>query len=231
LSILKALSADCLYNNIMSFTTLFFDLDETLYTKGNGLWDAIAARMNEYIHVQLNLPPEEVSTLRRHYYESYGTTLRGLQLHHQVDANDYLAYVHDLPLEDYIHPDPQLHQLLSSLSLKKWIFTNADSHHASRVLDILGVSDCFEGIIDVRAIEFICKPEIEAYHRALTLANEDQPIDCILLDDSVRNLVPAKGLGFTTVLVSSNGTHPAADYTLDKIHQLPNVLPDLWHTH
>ena len=161
----------------MSFTTLFFDLDETLYTKGNGLWDAIAARMNEYIHVQLNLPPEEVSTLRRHYYESYGTTLRGLQLHHQVDANDYLAFVHDLPLEDYIHPDPQLHQLLSSLSLRKWIFTNADAHHTSRVLDILGVSDCFEGIIDVRAIEFICKPEIEAYHRALTLANEDQPSD------------------------------------------------------
>ena len=215
----------------MSFTTLFFDLDETLYTKGNGLWDAIAARMNEYIHVQLNLPPEEVSTLRRHYYESYGTTLRGLQLHHQVNANDYLAYVHDLPLEDYIHPDPQLHQLLSSLSLRKWIFTNADAHHTSRVLDILGVSDCFEGIIDVRAIEFICKPEIEAYHRALTLANEDQPSDCILLDDSVRNLVPAKDLGFTTVLVGSNGTHPAADYTLEKIHQLPNALPDLWHTH
>ena len=215
----------------MSYTTLFFDLDETLYTKGNGLWDAIAARMNEYIHVQLNLPPEEVSTLRRHYYKSYGTTLRGLQLHHQVDANDYLAFVHDLPLEDYIHPDPQLHQLLSSLSLRKWIFTNADAHHASRVLDILGVSDCFEGIIDVRAIEFICKPEIEAYHRALTLANEDQPSDCILLDDSVRNLVPAKDLGFTTVLVGSNGTHPAADYTLEKIHQLPNALPDLWHTH
>jgi len=215
----------------MSFTTLFSDLDETLYTKGNGLWDAIAARMNEYIHVQLNLPPEEVSTLRRHYYESYGTTLRGLQLHHQVNANDYLAYVHDLPLEDYIHPDPQLHQLLSSLSLRKWIFTNADAHHTSRVLDILGVSDCFEGIIDVRAIEFICKPEIEAYHRALTLANEDQPSDCILLDDSVRNLVPAKDLGFTTVLVGSNGTHPAADYTLEKIHQLPNALPDLWHTH
>ena len=215
----------------MSYNTLFFDLDETLYTKGNGLWDAIAARMNEYIHVQLNLPPEDVSTLRRHYYESYGTTLRGLQIHHHVDADDYLAYVHDLPLGDYIQTDPQLHRLLSSLSLRKWIFTNADSDHASRVLDILGISDCFEGIIDVRAIEFVCKPEIEAYHRALTLANEDQPSDCILLDDSVRNLVPAKDLGFTTALVGSNGTHPAADYTLEKIHQLPNALPDLWHTH
>jgi putative hydrolase of the HAD superfamily len=215
----------------MSFTTLFFDLDETLYTKGNGLWDAIAARMNEYIQVQLNLPPEEVSKLRLHYYESYGTTLRGLQIHHQVDANDYLAYVHDLPLEDYIHPDPKLHQLLSRLSLRKWIFTNADAQHASRVLDILGVSDCFEGIIDVKAIGFNCKPEIEAYHHALNLANEDQPSDCILLDDSVRNLATAKDLGFTTVLVGSNGNHPAADYTVDTIHQLPNALPDLWQTH
>lgn len=215
----------------MSYTTFFFDLDETLYTKGNGLWDAIAARMNEYIHVQLNLPPEDVSTLRRLYYESYGTTLRGLQIHHQVDADDYLAYVHDLPLGDYIQPDPQLHNILSSLPLRKWIFTNADANHASRVLDILGLSDCFEGILDVRAIGFVCKPEIEAYHRALTLANEDQPNNCILLDDSVRNLAPAKDLGFTTVLVGSNGTHPAADFAIDNIHQLPKALPDLWHEH
>jgi len=215
----------------MSYTTLFFDLDETLYSKGNGLWDAIAARMNEYIHVQLNLPPEDVSILRRHYYESYGTTLRGLQIHHQVDADEYLAFVHDLPLEDYIQPDPQLYKLLSSLHIRKWIFTNADANHASRVLDILGLSDCFEGILDVRAIGFACKPEIEAYHRALTLANEDQPNNCILLDDSVRNLAPAKDLGFTTVLVGLDGTHPVADYAIDNIHQLPGALPGLWREH
>ena len=46
-----------------------------------------------------DLPVEEVDILRRNYFEQYGTTLRGLQIHHQVDTDEYLAYVHDLPLE------------------------------------------------------------------------------------------------------------------------------------
>jgi putative hydrolase of the HAD superfamily len=212
----------------MSYTTLFFDLDETLYAKGNGLWDAIAVKMNEYIHEQLKLSPEQVKDLRRKYYETYGTTLRGLQIHHQIDAEDYLAYVHDLSLEDYIQPDQQLRKLLQSLTQKKWIFTNADKNHANRVLNILGLSDCFEGIIDVRAIGFLCKPEIEAYQRALSLASEEKPEQCVLIDDSIRNLSSAKKLGFTTVLVGSNGSNPAADHVINNIHELPQAMPTLW---
>jgi putative hydrolase of the HAD superfamily len=212
----------------MSYTTLFFDLDETLYAKGNGLWDAIAARMNEYIRVDLKLPLEDVIELRRKYYETYGTTLRGLQIHHQVDTDDYLAYVHDLPLEIYIQPDLQLRNILRSLPQRKWVFTNADENHAQRVLNILGISDCFEGILDVRAIGFLCKPEVEAYQRALNLANEDKPENCVLLDDSMRNLVPAKDLGFTTVLVGSNGSDPTVDFAINSLHDLPESMPALW---
>lgn len=212
----------------MSYTTLFFDLDETIYTKGNGLWDAIATRMNEYIRVNLDLPPEDVIELRRKYYQSYGTTLRGLQLHHHVDTDDYLAYVHDLPLEDFIQPDLQLRNLLLGLPQRKWIFTNADKNHASRVLKIIGISDCFDGILDVTAIGFLCKPEVEAYQRALTLANVDNPENSVLLDDSIRNLIPAKDLGFTTILVGSNGSNPAVDYVIKSIHDLPQAMPALW---
>ena len=212
----------------MSYTTLFFDLDETIYTKGNGLWDAIATRMNEYIRVNLDLPPEDVIELRRKYYQSYGTTLRGLQLHHHVDTDDYLAYVHDLPLEDFIQPDLQLRNLLLGLPQRKWIFTNADKNHASRVLKIIGISDCFDGILDVTAIGFLCKPEVEAYQRALTLANVDNPENSVLLDDSIRNLIPAKDLGFTTILVGSNGSNPAVDYVIKSLHDLPQAMPALW---
>lgn len=212
----------------MSYTTLFFDLDETIYTKGNGLWDAIATRMNEYIRVNLDLPPEDVIELRRKYYQSYGTTLRGLQLHHHVDSDDYLAYVHDLPLEDFIQPDLQLRNLLLGLPQRKWIFTNADKNHASRVLKIIGISDCFDGILDVTAIGFLCKPEVEAYQRALTLANVDNPENSVLLDDSIRNLIPAKDLGFTTILVGSNGSNPAIDYVIKSLHDLPQAMPALW---
>lgn len=212
----------------MTLRVLFFDLDDTLYSHTNGLWEAIRQRMSVYLRDQLGFPPDKIQEIRQSYYETYGTTLRGLQNHHQVDENDFLAYVHDLPLEQYISPDPQLHRMLESLEQSKWIFTNADANHAQRVLQTLGVEDCFSGIIDVRALGFLCKPDYEAYTQALKLSGENNPRNCVLLDDSIRNLGPAHQIGFTTVLVGSTELHPGADYSVESIIDLPNVFPQLW---
>ena len=157
----------------MRFTQIFFDLDDTLYPATNGLWAAIRQRMNEYMLERLSIPPEQVPVIRRQYFETYGTTLRGLQLHYQVDADDFLAYVHDLPIETIFAPDPELRRLLQSLSLPKWIFTNADANHAGRVLTALGMSDCFNGIIDIRAMGFVCKPDPQAYRIASDRVGEN----------------------------------------------------------
>jgi pyrimidine 5'-nucleotidase len=212
----------------MNSSALFFDLDDTLYPNSNGLWEAIRARMTDYLRDPLGFPADEIPELRQTYFETYGTTLRGLQINHSVDADDYLAFVHDLPLEEYISPDPQLHDLLISLPQRKWIFTNADSNHAMRVLGILGLEDCFDGIIDVRALDYLCKPELQAYQRALALADETDPANCVLFDDSLRNLAPAQAAGFTTVLVGTIETHPGADYSVKKLNDLPQVFPQLW---
>ena len=212
----------------MPISTLFFDLDDTLYESGNGLWSAIRDRMGEYMAERLGLPRDEIPALRRQYFETYGTTLRGLQKHYQVDADDYLAYVHDVPLDAYLHQDERLRELLLSLPQHRWIFTNADSHHAARVLQKIGVSDCFEGIIDVRAIGFACKPEREAYLRAMALANESDPRNCVLLDDSPVNLAGAHELGMITILVGQNGSHPAATFALPNLSKLREVMPQLW---
>ncbi|MBP1701513.1 MAG: putative pyrimidine 5-nucleotidase [Chloroflexi bacterium] len=215
-----------LYNWRMPVTVLFFDLDDTLYPPNSGLWPAIQERMTLYMSERLRLPPEEVKTLRRRYFEAYGTTLRGLQLHHQVDAGDFLTYVHDLPIEQYLHPAPLLRDLLLDMSLPRWIFTNASAGHARRVLEVLGLSDCFRGIIDIFALDFACKPEIEAYQRALRVAGENSPQNAVLFDDSLRNLSPARRLGFTTVLVGPNGQpDPAVDYSLPDLLSLPRILP------
>ena len=212
----------------MQFKSLYFDLDDTLYPASSGLWDAIRERMNEYMQRLIGLPFAEIVTLRQGYLEKYGTTLRGLQAHYEVNADEYLAFVHDLPLEKYIKPDPGLRELLLSLPQHKWIFTNSDSRHAGRVMNILGVTDCFEGIIDIRAIDFACKPEKIAYQRALKVAGNENPNESIIFDDSLRNLAPARELGFFTVLVGKNGTNPAVDRTIQGIHELRNCLPELW---
>jgi putative hydrolase of the HAD superfamily len=211
----------------MLYTTLFFDLDDTLYDNKSGLWEAIKERMNLYMVKCLNLPPAEVPELRRKYYLSYGTTLRGLQIHHQVDTDDFLAYVHDLPLAEYLRPDPQLKEMLKLLPQQKWVFTNADRQHAQRVLAILEVADFFMGIIDVHALNFQSKPAKEAYWEALIIAGEPDPRQCVLLDDSTTNLVPAHQMGFTTVLVGENESNSSADYNIRRVHQLPQAIPGL----
>lgn len=211
----------------MPYETLFFDLDDTLYPQDNGLWEAIKERMSLYMHVRLGLPEKEIPDLRRHYYETYGTTLRGLQRHHQVEADDYLAFVHDLPLEEYLEPDARLHALLKALPQPKWIFTNADADHARRVLDILALEDLFRGIIDVRALDFACKPEPAAYRKALDIAGVHQASRCILLDDSPVNLAGARRAGFATILVGKYGPHPVADHAILRLLDLPQVWPDL----
>ena len=212
----------------MNYTTLFIDLDDTVYNSSNGLWAAIRQRMSDYMQALLKLPAEDVAILRRHYYETYGTTLRGLQIHHQIDSDEYLAYVHDLPLEEYLQPDPELRALLLSLPQHKYIFTNADAQHTLRTLDRLAIRDCFTSIIDVRAIEFHCKPEPEAYYLAMQIAGESDPEKCMFFDNSPRNLAEADRLGFYTVLVGKNGPDPSARVTISTLRDIPGVLPALW---
>ncbi len=212
----------------MRFDSLYFDLDDTLYPPSSGLWDAIRERMNEYMQGFIDLPIPEIAKIRQSYLEKYGTTLRGLQAHYEIDTDEYLTFVHDLPLERYIQPDPNLRNLLLSLPQKRWIFTNADSNHARRVLNILGISDCFAGIIDIRAIDFACKPERIAYQKALAITTDTDPSRCVIFDDAVRNLNPARELGFFTVLVGKNGTEPTVDRTISNLHEMREGIPELW---
>jgi putative hydrolase of the HAD superfamily len=212
----------------MRYSTLFFDLDDTLYPSGNGLWEEIQARMNTYMQDRLKIHPQSVPKLRKQYYLTYGTTLRGLQLNHQVDPQDYLAFVHDLSLDAFLQPDPALLNQIESLPQAKWVLTNADAAHAGRVLEMLGLSGCFEGIIDVVTLEYQCKPEPAAYRLALEIAGETDPKSCVFFDDSPRNLQPARELGIFTVLVGTEDPHPAACLSIQSIKDLPERLPELY---
>lgn len=212
----------------MPYTTLFFDLDDTLYSSTCGLWEAIKDRMVLYMTDVLHIPPEQVPSLRHHYYTTYGTTLRGLQQHYGVNADDFLGYVHDLPLKQYIHADARVRPLIASLPQPKWIFTNADEPHAGRVLDQLDLNGLFDGIIDIRRSNWVCKPEPAAYRQAMEIAGETDPTRCVMLDDSARNLAPAHELGFTTIIVSLEDPGTKDHIWLRSILELREKAPLLW---
>jgi putative hydrolase of the HAD superfamily len=115
--------------------------------------------------------------------------------------------------------------MLAQLPLRKVIFTNADAPHAERVLARLGVSRHFERIIDIQALEYINKPDAAAYHRAMDILSA-RPEECVFVDDSMNNLVPARHMGMITVLVGDGKNTAGADYQIRSITEL-ETLPAL----
>jgi putative hydrolase of the HAD superfamily len=212
------------YNSAMRFSTLFFDLDETLYPASSGLWSAIRERINAYLRERMGFSPEEIDARRDKYFREYGTTLRGLQANYAIDMEDYLAFVHAIPLERYLQPDPALRAALAGLPGRKFIFTNADRAHAERVLAVMGLQGIFDGILDVHVIAPYCKPMPESFQLALKAAGGPDARDCVLLDDQARITRAAQDLGFYTVLVGKDGPGPDADASISRLIELPALL-------
>jgi len=209
---------------VVNKMVLLFDLDDTLYDHRTGLWEAIRDRMNKFLQEHLQLSPEDAVKLRQEYFQTYGTTLKGLLVEHDIDVNAFLSYVHDVPLYKYLKPDPKIATMLASIYHKKFIFTNADDAHANRVLECLEFTNLFQGMIDIRAMDFHCKPEPYAYQLAMRLAGVSEPGNCVLIDDSPRNILAAHNYGFFTVLVNSGSFQSAANKQISSIAQLPAVL-------
>jgi putative hydrolase of the HAD superfamily len=212
----------------MRYSTVFFDLDATLYDPASGLWQAIGDRINLYLHQKMGFPEARVGKIRNDYYIRYGTTLNGLLQHHQIDPAEYLDFVHDLPVRSFLKPDPDLKAMLASLPQACWVFTNSDHAHAGRVLDALGIQSCFQGVIALETLRLQSKPAPEAYETAFSVSGNPAPNQCVLLDDSLRNLAPAHALGVTTILVGPAEPDPAVDYCIPRPHGLPDILPALW---
>lgn len=208
----------------MRFNTLLFDLDETLYPSSSGLWMAIRERINAFLLERMGFPPEQIEILREKYFREYGTTLRGLQANYSLDMEEYLAFVHNVPLEKYLHPDPQLHRVIAALPARKYIFTNADNAHANRVLQVLNLQGLFDGILDVHTIAPYCKPMPESLDLALLAVGSPPPGDCALLDDQARITRAARRAGLFTILVGKDTAGEDADASLVNWTDLPGLL-------
>src|ERR1700752_3572352 len=208
----------------MHFTTLFFDLDDTLYPNSTGLWKAIKERMNIYMCERLGIPEKDVPQLREQYFKMYGTTLRGLEARHQVDVEDFLAFVHDLPLKDYLKPDLLQREVIASLDTRNLVFTNADVNHARRVLSALKLDDLFEVIVDVNAVSPYCKPMPESFAIAMELADEPDPRKCVMIDDLPRTTRAALDVGMASLLYGHEEPTSDASGVFSEWTHLPILL-------
>ncbi len=208
----------------MRFTTIFFDLDDTLYPPSSGLWPTLKGRINRYMIERLGIPEQDVPKLREQYFRNYGTTLRGLQANHHVDMSDYLAYVHDVRLADYIHPDPVQQAVLARLPTRNVIFTNADVNHARRVLKVLDIEQYFADVVDVNVMSPYCKPSREAFGLALKAAGEIDASRCVVIDDLPHTTRAAREFGFYALLYGTPPDRDAADGAFTDWKELPQLL-------
>ena len=202
---------------------IIFDLDNTLYHPGSGVMEEIGRRIQVWLCRTLDITWEEASVLRHEYLRQHGTTMGGLMADHAVDISDYLAFVHDIPIGEYLGPNGALREMLERMPLRKAVYTNATSGHARRVLRAVGIRDAFEQIVGIEEVGLHNKFNRQAYERMLGLLNVEGEA-CVMVEDSPRNLPPAKAVGMTTILVDGalDGSGPGetedvVDYVVEDI--------------
>ncbi len=185
----------------------------------------IGRRIQLWVQRQFDLTWEEASAMRQDYLVRYGTTLGGLIVEHDVHVDDYLFFVHDVPVEDYLAPDPALAAMLDAIPLRKTIYTNATSEYGWRVLRVLGVDERFEQLIGIEEVGLRSKTYRDAYERMLAQLGA-RGNECIMVEDMVHNLHPAKELGMATVLVDAEPDE-SVDFTVGSVLEVEDVVNGL----
>ena len=192
-----------IYQN--SFQNWIFDLDNTMYDINLGLFKKISNRITDFIMSKYSLDIDQAKKIQKEYYLKYGLTLRGLIVEKKLEPEEFLDYVHDVE-----HPELEKNdQLISKIRIlegKKIIFTNATSKHAKKILKILELEHDFDQIIDIKDLEYIPKPDKRSYKKLLECLNlNKENLDkTIFFEDTVKNLIPAKELGITTVWMKNS---------------------------
>ncbi|MGH7821989.1 MAG: pyrimidine 5'-nucleotidase [Candidatus Binatia bacterium] len=207
-------------------TVFLFDLDDTLYSRDLGVVARIDRRINEYMSSRLGIAPGDVDALRRRYWSENGTTLRGLMATHAIDPDEYLRYVHDIALEDLLREDGELRSILGRLDGRKLVFSNSSRVHAAKVLALLGIADRFDAIVTLEDLAYVPKPLPAAYVTVLARAGA-APAECLIVEDTLHNLVPARQMGMRTVWIGDPARpDPAADAVIARIHEIERVLEE-----
>ncbi|KAG1655332.1 hypothetical protein FOA52_006728 [Chlamydomonas sp. UWO 241] len=249
--------------NTRPIKVLVFDLDDTLY-RCHGIGSEVLAGIQGFMtkpftcsspvhhtrtragfmarHLGYTLP--EAVAKATELYLAYGTTLAGLvEAGAKIDVDQWHKEVHHghVNYAAHIHADPALRELLFSIDLPKYVFTNADKTHMEICLRLLGIEDCFQGVFHFENLHelaaasgddtpahphVVCKPAHRAYE--LVFAKIGVPADQVLFfDDSLRNVKAAQEVGAMAVLVGKTEPHAGADLVMKDLHCLPRLLPEL----
>mmetsp|Transcript_30140 Transcript_30140/g.54540 ORF Transcript_30140/g.54540 Transcript_30140/m.54540 type:complete len:281 (+) Transcript_30140:100-942(+) len=249
-------------------TTLIFDVDDTLYDVGT----SFTSHRNEFgaqsfMVKQLGFASyEDAKRLRDEYFERYHSTAKALTVAEQEgrlpngqhfdpqDLAEYWATSLDFDMiKDSVNP--KFANDLQDCNLNMVAFSNGPGKYVRRVLKELDLDGVFgDQVFAVDDVLPFCKPEKEAFEFIFTKVG-CKAKECVMIEDSMKNVRKAKELGMKTVLVigkgRSNGNNlnagaddaeatkpgdapiaddPAVDVAIESVDELRSVLPGLWQT-
>jgi putative hydrolase of the HAD superfamily len=180
----------------------FFDMDNTLHD-AYAVFGALNKTFGDYIVEHLNVEPHEADALRLKYWRRYGATLLGLERHHGVDADHFLAQTHRLPeLEQRLRAHAAGSAVLARLPGTKYVLTNGPRRYAQRVLSGLGLERYFDDVIaieDMRMFGALRPKPDKRMFRGLLARLKLRATDCTLVEDTLEHQRAAHALGMRTV--------------------------------
>jgi putative hydrolase of the HAD superfamily len=207
-----------------------FDLDNTLHDASVHIFPSMHAQINEYLKRHLGVDDEAANSMRRRFWELYGTTLKGLMRHYGTDPRRFLRETHEFPeLGDMVVHEAALHHALARLGGRKLIFSNAPRRYVEQVLRATGLMRWFEALYTIESTRYRPKPALAGF-KLLLRAHDVDAHRCAFVDDSLDNLRAARRLGMSTVWVSARPARPRyVDVRVSSVLELPRLV--LRHAH
>ena len=258
-----------------TITTLIFDVDDTLYDVSTGFTaHRNGTAVHQFMVDYLDFPNHAAAqAVRDEYFARYHATAKALTIAEQegrfppsatrasdkprfrtADLAEYWATHLQF---DLLTGGPQTTLLrdLRECPLQLVAFSNGPRKYVQRVLRELGLFDVFgeDRLFCVDDVLPACKPEPKAFQVIFDKVGV-RPEECVMVEDSMKNIRAAKKLGMKTVLVTGKGrmqnressladaaeatkpgdaplvTDPAVDVAIETVEEMRAVLPGLWET-
>lgn len=172
-----------------------FDLDGTLYSPFDHVWERMIQEMSLYFTETLSLPVtwkhEEQERLKTKWHTKQ--TIIAYLNEFELDFNELVNATH-IPIIHHLQIQPRLGaETIHKLPGKKWVLTNSPESFAYALLKKLELYECFDGVFGIRPDLHIAKPHPDSYKRISVGSN------VVMIEDWHENLVIPHSLGWKTV--------------------------------
>lgn len=180
---------------------IIFDLDGTLYTRKNYIFQAVRFKVINRIAEIYSSSFKEAGKMYWSLGNQYPNPYKGLASL-GISPKEYHVIFDSINVEKYISYDYKLKQFLDKVNCVKRIVTFSPQKYSSRVLSALGVENCFDEVIN---IDKKYNYEKSNYYESLKIVDNNVLKEIYVVGDDYKNdILPGIRLGFKGFLVTEN---------------------------